>query len=166
MTPILSREQVNAMFAKGSGQVEKGIQKNLDKIIAGDFSGEVIFKVKDWYDYFKYKAKKRGVNYCASASLLVKEKAVIKSIMENYEPVMIKAMIDTAWDVNHKLMKPDQVSIFIMSKSFLRSLVPLAQKYMQGLIDEYGNEYDPRIHVKKNEALKEGGIWIAGRKIC
>lgn len=159
MPVILSRDQVNAIFDSSKTKKDKVI----DKIENGDFDN---LKVNDWYKYFVYKASNHGVKYCSSSSLLCKEKAVLKSVMANYEPALIKAMIDVAWDTKHKMMKMEEVNIFILSKSFLRTLVPLATKYMQGLINENGEEYDPRIHIDQNKELKEGGIWIAGRRVC
>lgn len=161
-----TKEEVEALMKKPCGQKINHEKQKIDAKFERMESGEeVYFSVSDWFGYFVRKAEENNVKYHSVPT--VKEKSVLKSLIENYKPAEIKSFIDTAWDVKHAMMEKDSINIFILSKSFLRTLVPLAEKYSSGAIDKFGVAYDPRLHISKNKNLSsKGGVWVAGIRLA
>lgn len=166
---VMTREQISAWLnqtSKISDSYAKADEmcntKKIKAILENDFEN---ISHKDWYTFFVYKAAEHGVEYVSDKNTKTKEYSILKSLITNYEPQLIKAMIEWVWDGKHNLMPKESINFYILTKGFLKVVVPMAVKYMQGLIDKNGREYDPRLHISRNKNLEGGGVWIAGRKI-
>ena len=164
---ILSREEVTALMNKQCGQSinyskQKEKHKGAELVENGEYD-----KVthREWYLYFVKKAKENKVDYLSGSNLKIKEYAVLKSLVASYQPALIKAMIDYVWEGQHKVMPRNEINIFILSKGFLRSVVPNAEEWLKGN-RKYCVECDPRLRIENNKKLEEGGVWIAGVRIC
>ena len=169
MSAIISRDEFYALMKKQSGQSvnfekqKREYLKGVEAIESGEFDNVV---PKDWYSYFCKKAKQYGLCYVSSKNSKMKELSVFKSLMINYSSPLIKAMIDYLWDSNHKLVENKyEINIFMLSKGYLNVLVPCAEKWLKG-DRNYCSECDPRLRIESNKKLDEGGVWIAGVRIC
>ena len=166
---IMSREEVTALMNKRCGQsinienMKKGIFKGVAAIEAGDYEKTTH---KDFYKYFVKKAKEHKLDYVSSKNSLIKEYAVLKSLLMNYSPALVKAMIDFLWDGQHKLAKNKyDTNIFMLSKGYLNKVVPEAEKWLQGNRN-YCDACDPRLRIENKKGLDEGGVWVAGIRLC
>ena len=168
MSTIISRDEFYALMKTQSGQsvnFEKQKREYLKGVEAIESNCFDNLTYKDWYAYFVSEAKKLGVEYFSDKNLKTKEYSVLKSLMSNYHPALIKAMIQFVWQGNHRLMEKNSINIFILSKGFLKTVVPKAEEWMQGNRN-YRSECDPRLRIESNKKLDEGGVWIAGVRIC
>lgn len=87
------------------------------------------FNHKDWLSYFIHKGKSKGMRYIPN---YIKDAAVLKSLMSNFEPTDIKNMIDFIFDSNQDIVDRRTVGIWALSGGWTNTIYQNSQLWING----------------------------------
>lgn len=120
-----------ALFGKAvTSPATKGIVKS-----ETDFTN---FTADDFLRYWKSKAREHNVSYIA---VKYKDRAVLKSLVNNFKATEIKIMMDYLWDSGEPIILKDgklqytSYGIFLLSGNFLNSIYNKAMWWYNNIKD-------------------------------
>lgn len=93
------------------------------------------FDHTDWRKYFqKMYLESTGTSYkILGQSMNVKTKAIITSLMKDYEPTDIKLVIDFLFLADHDVEHTkDEITIYHLSRGWITSILPKAKLWQKG----------------------------------
>lgn len=118
-----------ALFGKGvTLPSTKGILKS-----QADISN---YTADDFLKYWKAKAKEHNITYVA---VKYKDKAILKSLINNFTKEDIKLMMDYLWDSGEPIMLKDgqlqytSYGLFLLSQGFLNNIYNRATWWKRGI---------------------------------
>jgi len=99
------------------------------------------FDHKDWFQYFLMKCNEQGIKYLVRN--YAKDYAVIKSIMNELSPSMIKNMMDFLFDSDQDMIDKRTIGIWALSKGWINSVYQNTLLWIDG-------DYTPKRGAKRN----------------